>query len=356
MSRAASWPPRIHFHKASGQDRCRWRGRDYYLGLHGSGASRREYARLVVELADAAPKPRAGEKARPLAVADVLSQWFLHCARRHGEQGRETKAYDRASRILTGLYASLPAAEFDADRLESVREKMVELGWCRTFVNKNVGRIRTIWRWAEKKKLVPAGAWGHLRTLTPLAPRASGVRESEPVRPCSWEDVQAVAGKATPPVRAMLLLSWHTGARPGEFRQMLAGEVDRSGEAWVCRPARHKNAWRGQSRAIVLGPEARAILEPWLEGKAEDAVIFPSRKGTAYLAHSLCVEISRASKRAGVKVTQYQARHACKRRVKREHGLDAARSYLGQKSVMVTDRYDAGVDEEAAAEVAKKMG
>src|SRR5262245_50187616 len=50
MARRAAWPPRPHRHKASGQDRVHWRGRDYYLGRSGSPESRAAYVELIRRL------------------------------------------------------------------------------------------------------------------------------------------------------------------------------------------------------------------------------------------------------------------------------------------------------------------
>jgi len=62
-------------------------------------------------------------------------------------------------------------------------------------------------------------------------------------------------------------------------------------------------------------------------------------------------------RRPGVKFHAYLLRHAMKRRVTREYGLDAARRlFWGQKSILTTDKYAADSDEELAAKVARKLG
>ena len=52
--------PAYRLHRATGQGRVTIRGRDYYLGRHGSPESLEKYRRLLVECAtnDGAPKPR----------------------------------------------------------------------------------------------------------------------------------------------------------------------------------------------------------------------------------------------------------------------------------------------------------
>jgi hypothetical protein len=55
-------------------------------------------------------------------------------------------------------------------------------------------------------------------------------------------------------------------------------------------------------------------------------------------------------------VCTYRARHAAKDRVTRELGLDAARSFLGQKSIATTDGYGEAIDLKTAVEAAKRLG
>jgi integrase len=54
--------------------------------------------------------------------------------------------------------------------------------------------------------------------------------------------------------------------RPGEVCGLTFVEVDRSADAWVYRPTQHKTAHRGKSRAVPLGPKARALLLAFIRG------------------------------------------------------------------------------------------
>ena len=47
--RPSSNPPKYRKHKPTGQAVVRIQGEDYYLGPHGSVASRREYDRLIAQ-------------------------------------------------------------------------------------------------------------------------------------------------------------------------------------------------------------------------------------------------------------------------------------------------------------------
>jgi integrase len=74
----------------------------------------------------------------------------------------------------------------------------------------------------------------------------------------------------------MIQLQDLTGMRPGEVMSLRTGDLDRSGDVWVYRPARHKTQDKGFSRAIPIGPRARAVLEPWLKADPTALVFSPA--------------------------------------------------------------------------------
>ncbi len=318
MGRKHQWPPKARPHRPSGRDRVRWMGHDYYLGPIGSAASRRAYLTLLNKLeAEGVEKPAPPDVT---TVGRVCSEWGPAALKKYGADNPECLAYEAALRPLLAMFADLPADGFGDDELEAVRDRMVAAGNCRNVCNRRTSRIRTVWRWGgttcrasrtRKKKLVPKGAWAHLRSLPPLARGENGVRETRRVRPAEWPAVVAVCRRVNPSVRGLLLAQWFTGARPGELMRMVVGDLVEDCGVGTHRPAQHKNAWRGHERVVQFGPRALAAVRKLLEGK---------------------------------------------RRITRELGLDAARSALGQASIMTTDRYAAGGDEKTAGDVARKCG
>lgn len=364
MSRPVKFPPAIHSHKSSGQDRVRWQGRDYYLGRTGSAESRAAYARLVAQLADGlAPKPKATASA--ITVNQVVAAWETEERPRYDQAGREPDAFRRSLLPLRIMFGPTPAADFDADALETLRAAMCDgswnpdvntVGWSRVTVNRRIVRVRTVWRWAERKKLVPAGAWGNLLSLRGLAPNDRRVRQSPKRKAYSWEDVRAVVRELPPTPRLMLLLQWWTGMRSGEVRILRPCDVDRTDADWVYRPSQHKNLWRGQSRIVLLGPKCRALLRRLIDAVPPDEYLFGTGPGRCYKDYTYAQVVSRAADRAGVVgFHPYCCRHAAKDRIKRAMGLDAARAVLGQKSISVTDGYGEQLDLRQATEAARKL-
>jgi integrase len=352
MAKKATWPPKVYPHRPTGQDRVRWAGRDYYLGATGSAEARANYVKLVARLE---AERRAKEPAPDApTVACVADAWRAHAAKEYGDTYEAELIQGVLDRLLVSS-SRLPAASFRVDRLEAFRDELVASGLCRAVVNKHVGRLRTVWRYAERKGLVPDGVWSHLRTLPPLK-RGRGVRETPRVRPAEWADVEAACRRMRPSVRGLVLSQWYTGARPSELLPMTVGQLSISGGVGVYEPARHKNDWRGQTRTIVFGPQALAAIAGLLANRGEGDLVYPNRDGSPYNRISYYQSVSRACKAAGVKFHPYQLRHAAKRRITREMGLDAARAALGQASLSTTDRYAAGGDEKTAGDVARKCG
>lgn len=353
-----NWPPSVHLHKASGQARVKWRGRHYYLGPHGSAESRKRYADLVAEIAGQ-PRPERPVPGKPTAptVAEAWKLWAAHASQRYSARGREAVQFDYAAAPLLARHGQTRVDTFGPAALEEVRDEMIRLGWCRRVINRRVIRLRTAWRWLERRGHVPAGSWAALRVVAPLTDADANVPHHAPRHAVGARTLARVARQCPPLVRTMLLIQWYTGCRSSEVREMRAGEIDRRGEVWVYRPTQHKCKWRGHSREIPLGPRAQRRLTPLLAGLQPGDFVFAAAPGACYRDDSYARAVARACERAGVSgFSPYTCRHSHKARVTAALGLDHARSSLGQSSLDVTDRYDAGPDRKQAEDVARRFG
>lgn len=357
MPRKATWPPVPKPH-ASGRSRVLWKGRDHYLPPIGHPDHQREYAALLARLlaGEEAPATPRGGTVRACVIA-----WLKGPGA--SMEAKERDHYDHALDALRRECGGLPAERFDAGALERVCGRMVRaLGWSRQHARHQAARIKAAWRWLERHGHVPKGSWANLRTLPGLGEHERAARDAPRVTACGWPELARVCRRARAEVRAMLLLGWFSGMRPGEVCRMTPGEVDTSGEEWIYRPGKHKNSHRGQARAVVLGPTCRKILAPWLEGLRPDEYVFKPqrRRGRVrehYTPQTFAQAVRRAAERAGVEgFHAYRNRHAAKDRVTREQGLDAARSFLGQKSLFTTNDYGDALDLELARRAARRLG
>jgi integrase len=206
-------------------------------------------------------------------------------------------------------------------------------------------------------------------------------------------------------VAVMVRIQRLTGARPGEIYQMRPGDDDRSAAIWENRPASHKTEHHGKIRAIYIGPQAQAILSPYLERPA-DAYCFspaeseknrhkeqrskrktrvqPSQRRrrkvhpkrsprTSYDRNAYRLAIARGVKKANKKILEdsaemgidkptlvyhghpNQLRHSATTMIRRDYGLEAAQVILGHSKTDVTQIY-AERDAAKAIEVVRKIG
>jgi integrase len=360
MARRAQWPPKVTRH-SSGQARVNHKGRDHYLGPYDSDEARQNYAHLIKQLAEQ-PRQVPTRPAGSLLVAEAVELWLADEGQRY--RGVEADHYRRSLAVLVEVAGAVRTADFGVADLERVRKAMNAKGWSAAVINRRVVRVRTVWRWLERQGHAPRGSWDHLRSL-PGVPRHDGrFRHSKPRQAASWLDLARVCRKAPRQVRAMLLLGWFTGARPGELCQVRPADIDRTDpECWVFRPRTHKNAWRGQCRVIPLGPVCRKVLAPFLaDARDADHLFVPSdrcrvRKLLHYTTDTYGHAVRRAATRAGVEgFCVYSIRHAYRLRVSRAMGLEAARCGMGHTSVDMTAKYASGADTDLAKGVARRLG
>ena len=163
------------------------------------------------------------------------------------------------------MYGPTPAAEFGPLKLKAVRQRMVGAGLCRGVVNQRVARIVRMYRWAVSEEIVPETTHRALATVRGLERGRTEARETEPVKPVADDVVDSTLPHVLPPVRAMIRLQRLTGARPDEVCLMRACDLDTSGPVWLYRPAHHKTRHKGKARVIALGPQAQAVVRPFLK-------------------------------------------------------------------------------------------
>lgn len=362
MGRKKRWPPSI-FHRG-GRDITRIDGRDYPLGPTGSEQAQQEYARLIA--AHAAGTLQAPVTRTYGTIRQLVTAWDEYAQRHYSPEGREAKQYEFTTRLLVERFGSMKADKFTEIELTLLQQAMCDKDWCRNVVNRRIVRIRTVWRWAELRGLVPPGSWARLRAVRPLMPSSRLARSTEPIKPCEPEDLERVAVCASPPVAAVLRLMLLTGARPSELYRMRTCDINRTEELWTYEPVHHKTEHHGRQRVIFFGPRAQHILTPWL-GPPNLVCFRPLlgrrlKNGTYKLSSGMYSEttfaraVHRAADKAGITLTAYTARHAAKRRLTRSHGLDAARAVLGHASLATTDNYAAEVDLDLARKTARESG
>jgi integrase len=267
-------------------------GRDFYLGPHGTEASKSEYDRLIAEwLTHGRRLPAASGGRSDLMINELILAYWRFAEEHYTRDGKPTRHLDNIKdsiRPLRALYGHTRAAEFGAAGFKAVRRAMINAKLCRNTVNGRMGKLRSLFRWAVEERMIPAEVFVELASVKALKRGRDGVRETEPVGPVADEQVAAVLPHVPAPVRAMIELQRLTGMRPGEVTAMRGADLDRSGDVWAFTPRRHKSDHLGRDRTIFLGPRAQEIVGPWL--KADPTVYLFSPAAS--------VEARNASRRA----------------------------------------------------------
>jgi integrase len=289
-------PPKYRCHKPSGQAVVTLDGHDYYLGKWQTPESLAEYDRLIAEwLANGRRMPPCLGAAGGLSLNEVILAYWQHAEAyyRHPD-GTPTSEADNirlALRPLRRLYGHTTAVEFDSLALEALRDEMIRERHCRNRVNKDVDRVKRLFRWAAAKKLVSLSVHESLATVEGLRAGRSAARETAPVRPVAEPVVEETLPHMRPQVCAMVRLQLLTGMRPGEVTVMRGMDLEMTGKVWAYRPGsdagphgKHKTAHRGQSRVILLGPRAQEVLRPWLRLNLQEYLFQPREAMAQYRA------------------------------------------------------------------------
>jgi integrase len=370
-------------------------GKNHYLGPYDSPESHEKYARLIAQWRrngnhlPPAPSSR-GEPDSRLLVSELILAYFRHAETYYVKHGRQTSEVDnirQALRFVRKLYGTTAAEGFGTRALKDVRQAMIEAGRSRKLINKDVHRIRGMFRWAVEEELLPVGVHEQLTRLRGLRKGRSDARETPKVGPVPVAAVQAILPHLPPTVAAMVQLQLLCGARPQEATTIRPCEVtDLGNGVWYYHPQAHKMEHMDRDKVIVLGPKAQEILRPWLDRDPEAYCFAPAeasawqllrqrkkplptavtaapskswgerRPGPRYTRHSYRVAVQRACRRANVPIwSPRQLRHTRASIIRARYGLEASKAVLGHADTKVTEIY-AQRDLELAQSVMLEIG
>ena len=304
MPRPKSLKPSYCLHRSSGRAFVKIDGKPVYLGMHGTQESRDAYDRVIGEWIARgrmpAPRPAtSGTEPRPFKIIELIDAYWTHAQSYYvdpdGQQTSEVDTLKQALCPIKRLYGDTPAASIGPKALRAVREVMIAgeilpvgLGvkgcqdvsragpWSRKHINKQVSRLRGMFKWGAAHELVPASVYHSLATLEPLKRGRTTARETAPIKPVALSHVQAVLPFLSRQLAAVAQLQLLTGARGGELLIMRTRDIDTTSEVWTYTPSRHKTQHHEIDRVIRIGPKGRRILEPFLKADASAFIFSPA--------------------------------------------------------------------------------
>ena len=392
MPRLSDSLPKYRKHRATGQAVVTLSGRDFYLGPHGTKASRREYDRLIGEWLACGRQP-LHVSAADLSVAELCVRYLKYARTRYVKNGSPTGeqcAIKAALRFVRELYSRHPATEFGPLALKAVRNRMIDADLAITTINQHVGRIRRMFRWAVAEQLVRPDVLQALAALLGLQKGRGEARETKRVLPVDDSTVEATLPHLPDVVADMVRLQRLTGMRPAEVCIMRPCDIDRSDDPWRYVPESHKCEHHGRERVVFIGPKAQGVLLRYLARNTQDCCFQPidseakrraaeharrttpmscgtkpgdrrkrkpkRRAGTRYATGVYRRAIARACEAAGIPHwSPNQLRHTAGTQIRREFGVEASRVALGHSKINTTEIY-AERDYELAMQVARQVG
>jgi len=258
--------PSLRLHKASGRAYVVLSGKAVYCGRYGDPEAQAQYHQVIAEWLAAGQQLPADPAT--ITVKELLARFWTYAEQyyRTLTDGRvkELEQFRLALRPLKELYANMPATDFGPRALKTVQQRMIEIGWCRPYVNKQVNRIRHIFRWAVSDEMIPGSVLHALQAVPGLRRGRSDAPEPAAVKPVAIERVNAIQPFTSRQVWAMVQLQLFTAARAGEIVRMRPCDIDRTGEIWVYRLQEHKTAHRGFEKKVWIGPRGQQVLAPYL--------------------------------------------------------------------------------------------
>lgn len=377
--------PKLCHHKRTNRAYVLILGKRKYLGEWGSQEAKSAYQAELDRLDELGSVKSESQEyhttIRKLCL-EFLKWAEVHYPGGEGSRTREVDGYRTALKELIRYFGSERCADFGPSKLIRLRDEVFVDRHVRTMVNRQIYRIRRVFKWGVSRELVPATVLVKLQTVEGLQAGRTRAKESEGVKPVPQEHIDAVLPLLTSPLADMLRLQLLTGARPSEIRLMRAADIDRSdSDVWLYHPRQHKNAWRGKPRTIFIAKKGQAILSRYLLGKRDDDYVFRPIDGRRdyvqkhyrenaianvrnledenqpYTLTGMSSSIRKACKKANVPAwSPGQLRHNAATAINATFkNLDAARTVLGHSEISTTQRY-AELDIESAKAIAKKIG
>jgi integrase len=261
--------PSYRHHKARACAVVTIGGKNHYLGAYDSPESHEKYARLISEWrrnASVSPPPptSASGDAPPMLLGGLILAYFRHVQVYYVKRGEPTSEQDnirQALRFVRQVHGSTRAAEFGSKALKNVRQAMIDADRSRKLINKDVHRIRGMFRWAVEEELLDVQVHTRLMRVRGLRKGSSGAREMPKVRPVPVKHVKAILPHLPPLVAAMVRLQLLCGARPQEITGVRPCEITKTDDGvWYYHPGSHKMEHMDRDKVIVLGPRAQKVL------------------------------------------------------------------------------------------------
>ena len=202
-----------------------------------------------------------------IRVIELYARYWKFAKQYYRKDGRCTKVAPGikcALRYMVDRYGRTAAVEFGPLALKAIRQRMVDDGSSRSYVNEHIGRIKRMFKWAVHEELIPPEVHLALAAVPGLRKGRTEAREMAPIPPVDDSIVDATLEHIQAIPADMVRFQRFTGCRPVEVCRLRPCDLDRSGEVWIYRPESHKTEHHDRDRIILVGPQAQGVLLRYL--------------------------------------------------------------------------------------------
>ena len=271
---------------SSGQARVVINGKAFYLGRHGSKASRQRYDAILAEWLASNRSPTYGLDPGQTTIADLMLAYLRHAKSYYGSgQNSDYNRIRDTLKVVRELYTDLEVVSFGPSQFKAVRQRMIDhRKWARTNINRHMRLVLRMLKWGASEGMYPATIYETLRLIPSLKAGRTEARETEPVKPVCTELVAETIKHCSPVMGDMIRTQLLIGCRPDELCRLTPAMIDQSGPVWEATLDYHKTKHRGKVRTIYFGPEAQRIITPYLARGEHERLFTPkdserSRRG-----------------------------------------------------------------------------
>lgn len=260
------------------------------LGVKGKKAKREAYNAWHSIIANGVQEKAKGE----LTISELIKS-FLQEAKERMSAGC-LRNYTIFADRLRVAFGNKRADELTNTKIETFTRKQSE--WSSTYRNQFLGFIVTLYRWAERTKIINVNPLQHVQRP---AKSSRGVQAI-----LTAEEHQTLIAHADDQFADFLQLLWHTGCRPSEIAGLTAEQIRQSTNGVIVLND-HKSAHRGKQRMLILNDEAMSIVNRRAVGRT--GLLFDGCNGRL-TANAIGGRIRRLAVKAGIRpIIAYGYRH-----------------------------------------------
>ena len=132
-------------------------GRRFYLAEYGSEESRQRFHQLVGEWMD--NHLNLPIDAEHTTIVELIARFWIyakdHYRKPNGEPTTSLGNYRPCLQVLEEVYGPTSVVDFGPRALKTIRQRLIDKGCCRTYVNKQTNMIRSVLKWRVAEELVP---------------------------------------------------------------------------------------------------------------------------------------------------------------------------------------------------------